>query len=325
MSSETRSAKDCATSKEGSHGTYRAVFDGYRALLHDMGNLTLPLLLLTDPDFGMCDGASEEVRAFLEQVHPHAMRVSSTLNAASDTISEWMREMKDEPLGDATSERQFRQSTFQVGERVIGALESISDELTRLAGACETFLNGRALAQAQREHIWCIYTEAVSCADLVDSSLSSDEEVREDLHTLIEQNVVILRSLLGSGVTLRLRFTSQVVGVRLTRAVFLRILLNLTVNARRAMGGVGVFTISTSVQGDSAVLAVEDNGCGMTPDLLRRVLEERYSTKPDPEQHGIGVYIIRTSVEEKCGGTLRAESVPGKGTVWYLTFPRELH
>jgi signal transduction histidine kinase len=120
---------------------------------------------------------------------------------------------------------------------------------------------------------------------------------------------------------------------RIDRAQFGIALVNLVVNARQALlarrGRIRVATLNVQVKearseaelaaGEYVRLTVEDDGVGMPPDVLRRVTDPFFTTKPDGT--GLGVSQVYGFVKQ-VGGDLRVESVPGAGTSVHLIFPR---
>lgn len=65
-------------------------------------------------------------------------------------------------------------------------------------------------------------------------------------------------------------------------------------------------------------LTIRDNGPGMTPDQLKRVFTPFYTTKAK----GLGVGLALTKrIVERFGGCIRIDSMPGRGTVVYLSMP----
>ena len=110
-------------------------------------------------------------------------------------------------------------------------------------------------------------------------------------------------------------------------------ILNLCVNARDAMDGRGRLTLATGqtllsdgevgecVAGDHVTVSVTDDGCGMTPDVLARVLEPFFTTKPVGKGTGLGLSQMFGFVRQ-CGGDIRIESAPGRGTSVHLYLPR---
>ena len=91
------------------------------------------------------------------------------------------------------------------------------------------------------------------------------------------------------------------------------VVLNLLDNARNALeGSAGRIEVATYVTGDRIGLDVIDNGPGIPADLLPRIFEPHFSTRSAGT--GLGLAIVRRIVES-WGGTVTAESEPGRGTV----------
>jgi signal transduction histidine kinase len=106
-----------------------------------------------------------------------------------------------------------------------------------------------------------------------------------------------------------------------------QVLLNLLINARQAMpqGGRVVIKLSHDVESDMVDLLVRDNGCGMEPDVLRRIFDPFFSTKSGPDGSGkggtgLGLSTCREIIEAH-HGRIRVDSTPGKGTAFTLKLP----
>ncbi|HEX7853188.1 MAG TPA: ATP-binding protein [Sphingobium sp.] len=110
-------------------------------------------------------------------------------------------------------------------------------------------------------------------------------------------------------------------------------LLNLCVNARDAMDGKGIITISATQAvlkpgevgecptGDYVQLSVRDTGHGMTPEVLNRVFEPFFTTKPVGKGTGLGLSQVFGYVGQ-CKGEIRILSTPGEGTDVQIFLPR---
>ena len=90
---------------------------------------------------------------------------------------------------------------------------------------------------------------------------------------------------------------------------------NLIQNAQQALtsrvGSDARITIETSVEADSVVVRVTDNGPGVPSDVLPRIFEPFFTTKRKGEGTGLGLGIARQIVH-KHGGVMRCESKPGR-------------
>lgn len=109
-------------------------------------------------------------------------------------------------------------------------------------------------------------------------------------------------------------------------------LLNIVNNARDVMPEGGLVTISTlplrldeeSAQdltpGDYVALQVEDNGPGMSAEVMERAVEPFFTTKATGKGTGLGLAMASGFVRQS-GGRLEIESTPGSGTKVRMLFP----
>ena len=90
-----------------------------------------------------------------------------------------------------------------------------------------------------------------------------------------------------------------------------QVLINLIKNAYES----GATEVEVTARGEG-VICVQDNGCGMSPDVLEHAFIPFFTTKPTGT--GIGLALCRQIIL-KHGGTISVESVPDKGTTITLS------
>jgi two-component system, sensor histidine kinase RegB len=95
-------------------------------------------------------------------------------------------------------------------------------------------------------------------------------------------------------------------------------------NALEATPRPGPVTILARKAQGAWHLEVEDHGTGMAPEVLARVGEPFFSTKPTGSGMGLGLFLARTFAEQ-LGGELRVDSRLGQGTRVELSWPRAAH
>lgn len=99
-----------------------------------------------------------------------------------------------------------------------------------------------------------------------------------------------------------------------------QILLNLFINAQQAMPDSGELMLRTQKNGENAVIIVSDTGRGIEPENLGRIFNAYYSTKPGGS--GLGLSTSKKIIEAH-NGSIRVDSVPGKGTSFTIQLPLE--
>lgn len=99
-------------------------------------------------------------------------------------------------------------------------------------------------------------------------------------------------------------------------------IINLVFNAVDAIGTGGKITISAmnKVEEGQVWIEVRDNGKGIDPEELNRIFEPFYTTKDEGYGVGLGLSII-FGIMERHGGSIEADSKPGRGTSFTLRFP----
>jgi signal transduction histidine kinase len=99
-----------------------------------------------------------------------------------------------------------------------------------------------------------------------------------------------------------------------------QVFLNVLLNASHAIDDGGHIRVSTRYVDPNVVVSIEDDGCGMTPDLLERIFDPFFSTKKAGEGMGLGLSLSYQMVKNH-GGDIRVESEPGRGTHFRISLP----
>lgn len=209
-----------------------------------------------------------------------------------------------------------------VGTLAAGVAHDFNNLLTVINGFADLLPEGR-----EQEGILGAVSQA---SDLTGQLLSfgrpgTTPSVTADLVVVLRHMQPMVRSLLGERIELQLSYPQEPMPVVLDQARIGQILLNLVSNARDAIDDAGQLTIDIEPvrletpdaqrlgvsPGGYVLLAVRDNGVGMTEDQRRRALDPFYSTKAS----GTGLGLASTyGIVTACGGAFELRSAPGVGT-----------
>lgn len=94
---------------------------------------------------------------------------------------------------------------------------------------------------------------------------------------------------------------------------------NLIINAAQAMNYQGKLAIAVFEQDEELVVQISDNGPGISPELLDKIYQPFFTTKPVGEGSGLGLHIVRQTIE-KHQGRLELFSEPGM-TIFTVRLP----
>jgi signal transduction histidine kinase len=67
-------------------------------------------------------------------------------------------------------------------------------------------------------------------------------------------------------------------------------------------------------------IAVRDNGPGIPPELLPRIFQQHFTTKPEGQGTGLGLSIVQRLIKQ-AKGALHVRTRPGEGTTFTVYLP----
>jgi signal transduction histidine kinase/HAMP domain-containing protein len=235
-------------------------------------------------------------------------------------------------LSELQRERIRQERLAAIGETVAGLSHCLKNTLNGLrAGA---YIVGSGMQKEEAETIgrgWKILRDGIRSIESLSLDLLyyAGEHIpqREPVspNEIVEEVADLLReSAASQGVELRTELDQRVEKVRLDRVGIYRVILNLAANAVDACveSGTGkTITLRSTCGPEEVILAVEDNGIGMTEFTKRRIFERFFTTK-SAKGTGLGLAVVKKIIDEH-GGTIEVESVPGRGSTFSIRIPRE--
>jgi two-component system, cell cycle sensor histidine kinase and response regulator CckA len=158
-----------------------------------------------------------------------------------------------------------------------------------------------------------------------------------DVNALIGEVEPVVRGLMRDDVSLELALDDRAARVRADPAQLQQALVNLVVNAREAMvtsphGRLRLATSNVDLAaaslppGEAATpgpyvrITVEDNGVGMSREIVARAFEPFFTTKESTGASGLGLSTVYGIITQS-GGFVRIESAPGRGTLVHVLLP----
>jgi len=157
-----------------------------------------------------------------------------------------------------------------------------------------------------------------------------------DLNEALADTAKMLQRLIGENIELVWHPGAGLWPVRLDPSQVTQILTNLAINARDAIRDQGRLTIELTnltlspqetlgdvdlIPGEYVRLSVQDNGHGMSPEIMDHLFEPFFTTKDIGQGTGLGLATVFGIVKQN-QGLIKVDSTPGQGTTFRLYFPR---
>lgn len=185
-----------------------------------------------------------------------------------------------------------------------------------------------------------ILSSAERASGLTRSLLTfSRKQITNPHHVVVNETIEKIGKLLSRLIREDIEFRTELCGERLTVLAddgqIEQVLMNLVTNARDAMPGGGLLTISTGrarpetgtvascgnpAGGEYARISVTDTGIGMDGKTREKIFEPFFTTKEPGKGTGLGMAIVYGIIKEQ-KGHIRVVSNPGTGTTVNIYLP----
>jgi len=239
-------------------------------------------------------------------------------------------------------EEQFHQAQKMesIGRLAGGVAHDFNNVLSVILGYTEMALTSIQSTNAFYDDLQEVHKAGRRAAELTRQLLAFARKqaiapVVLDLNATIAGMLKMLKRLIGEDIDLQWRPHSEVPAIKIDPGQIDQILVNLAVNARDAIEGVGTLVIATDIAeldktyceehpgftpGCYVVLTVSDNGKGMDKETEDHIFEPFFTTKAQGKGTGLGLATIYGIVKQN-EGYINVYSEPGLGTAFRIYFP----
>ncbi|MGA8209286.1 MAG: PAS domain-containing protein, partial [Nocardioidaceae bacterium] len=227
-----------------------------------------------------------------------------------------------------------------VGRLTGGLAHDFNNLLTVVLGNAEVLLAQPGIDPAARDLLEGIHTGARRGSELTHNLLAFAGRqplvpTVVDVNELVAGAAGLLGRTLGDRVAVDVSLAPGLPRCLVDRGQLHSAVVNLCLNARDAMPDGGSLRLSTRAValdetvgeggerlsgGDYVCVQVSDDGVGIEPSRLPRVVEPFFTTKRSGEGSGLGLAMVYGFVKQS-DGDLRLESTPGRGTTVRMLLP----
>jgi len=238
-------------------------------------------------------------------------------------------------------ESQLRQTQKMdaIGQLTGGVAHDFNNLLTVILGSVELLKRPNLPEDRRKTYIDAIGDAADRGAKLTAQLLafSRPQSLKRETFDIVEsidKVAIIVRSLTGSRIELRVESPEGPLLVDTDRSQFDTAIVNMAINARDAMKGEGKLVIRSAaadllptrrgheaITGDFVAVTIADTGQGITADNLKRVFEPFFTTKAVGQGTGLGLSQV-IGFAKQSGGDIVVESEIDCGSSFTLYLPR---
>jgi signal transduction histidine kinase len=224
----------------------------------------------------------------------------------------------------AFDEKLEREKSLLLEEMAPVFAHEIRNPLGSIKGAAQ-YLRSEVASEENRKLVDVIIEEVNRLNRVVSQFLNFARPYQPDLKPLdinrvVERATDVIRAnVLSERIAIQMDLRPGLPPVRADAEQLIQVILNIAMNAIEAMPEGGTLTLRTrrieSDEGNTVAVAIRDTGPGIRRDDLKNIFKPFFTTK----ERGVGLGLaISQRIMRGHGGHIRAKSIPGKGSIFYI-------
>jgi PAS domain S-box-containing protein len=213
-----------------------------------------------------------------------------------------------------------------IGRLSAGVAHEINNPLTTILTTAMLIQEDLQTGDPIYQELETIASEALRCRRIVTSLLDFARQKKprkeiSDPNKIVEETVVLINKQAAfKDIELEKNLAPDIPPLELDKGQIQQALINLALNAIEAVGNEGRINFATHYLPENRLIeiAVSDDGPGIPPDIIDRIIDPFFTTKETG--NGLGLAITHGIVEQH-GGNLDVISAPGHGTCFFIRLP----
>ncbi|MFT3835649.1 MAG: ATP-binding protein [Myxococcaceae bacterium] len=285
--------------------------------------------------------SSGELTARAELKRPADLaRVASALNEMAASLQAAQEKTAAAHAAQLATLEQLRHSDrlATVGKLGAGIAHELGTPLTVIIGRAKMIANEVKDRPGAAENARIVADQARRLVELVRQLLDFSRrepgvKSPKDLCALAKESARLLEPMAAKkSLTVALELDEPSLSAPVVETQIRQALENLLLNGVHASKAMGTLTVEVhrehttppkevgAPEGDYVRLSVQDQGCGITPEVLPKIFDPFFTTKPEGEGTGLGLSVAY-GIARDHGGWIDVKTEPGKGSRFSIHLP----
>jgi two-component system, NtrC family, sensor kinase len=215
-----------------------------------------------------------------------------------------------------------------IGQLAAGVAHELNEPLGNILGFAQLAqkhhdLPGSISQDLSKIVATCLHARQIITSLLLFSRQMPPQKARVSLNVVVDEAMGLLEQRCNrKGISIVRNLSVDLPDIIADASQLRQVIVDLAVNALHAMADGGVLEVTTQASSNGVVLSVQDNGVGMSQEVLEKIFVPFFTTKDVNEGTGLGLPVVHGIVTSH-GGTIRVQSAPGQGSRFDIELPAD--
>jgi len=259
---------------------------------------------------------------------PFLAEERNLISGVANIISFFIKRQQDDKSRKIMQQQLFHADRLAtIGQLAAGVAHELNEPLGNILGFAQLSLKIPGIPEQVNEDLKKIEESAMYSREIINKLMDFSRQSPPRIETaefseVIDQSVFFFESrCLKEGINLHKQYTHGIV-ITADPNQIKQVVTNLVLNAIQSMPKGGELTIGTRHGGDSAILYIEDTGCGIPEEKIGKIFMPFFTTKDVGQGTGLGLSVVYGIVKSH-KGDIKVSSETGKGSKFEVSFPLE--
>ncbi|MBN2684946.1 MAG: response regulator [Pontiellaceae bacterium] len=242
---------------------------------------------------------------------------------------EFERRSEEEKLRQLEEQLRQSQKMDAIGQLAGGIAHDFNNMLMGIMGAADLLQHHMQDSPEAAEYYSTILSSCRRSAKLTRQLLTFARKQpvgtdSADVHQAIYNTISLLSNTIDRRIAMKTNLMAHTHTVIGDSTQIQNALMNLCINAAQSMPNGGSIHISTrSMDSENFIeITVRDEGCGIPEDILNKIYEPFFTTKPQGKGTGLGLSTVLGIIQQH-SGSINVKSTIGEGTTFTIQLPTD--